>query len=349
MVMFFALPRELRDMIYTEVILYSHPRPLLGHPQWRTFRFRRVEYAQSSVTGEFGCAYSLECTPTTCANLLCCNRQVNREMLEVMRLIKKTDSSSDGSNDEGDALAARIDVIAEDESFHYFTFLSVPLVKTTPVVYDGKSRILPAFINDWMSTYLAWPHRWLCSGTLAAKTSTSRIEKLIIDIRLAGDRTRKWTRNNNQSDRTSWAVCAALKRLMENGPDLSSSSTFYTPPPSSLSTAPTTMRTPPRITIGHLVLNVVPPPSSSAVKFLPRHAQPNEVREGMVHPQSVASELLDVWAKIWRGTEYKGVLYQSLLEGVDGVEVCVDGASVGIRPLGKELRRGRRGRDVRGG
>jgi hypothetical protein len=327
MVSLLDLPRELRDLIYTEVILWEQPRPILGHPQWLSFRFRRVTYAQSNVTGEFGCAYSLQAPPSTCANFLCCNQQIHAEMQQAITFIEK----------KQDGIVAKLDCIAEDESFHYFTWLSVPLVKTIPIPQDTKSKILPAWLDTTIQYYLSWPHRMLSSDMRLRKTSTTTIPKLCIDIRLTGDRSHKWTRNNNQSDRTSWAVCAALKRLLDHGIDLTTSS--LTPPSLTSTTA-----TLPPTSITELILNVVPPNDHPVSAFLPEDARANEVREGLVHPLTVARELVDVWAKIWRGEEEKGVLYRVLLERIWVVGVCVDGVEVGRRGLGKELKRGRRER-----
>ncbi|KAF1948856.1 hypothetical protein CC80DRAFT_497944, partial [Byssothecium circinans] len=279
MVAFLSLPRELRDLIYTEVILWERPRPTLGHPQWLSFRFRRVSYAQSSVTGEFGCAYSLEPTPTTCANFLCCNRQVHKEMLEAIALIRKKAARKSET-----ALEAKMDCIAEDESFHYFTWLSIPLVTTSPAVIQGKSRILPAWMDTWMAQYVSYPHSWLSCGPLAMRTRTAQIATLCVDVRLTGDRANKWTRNSGQSDRTSWAVCAALKRWLENGlgVECAASTADALPSFSGGGGVAGKKMAPPRLSIAELVLNVVPPPNYPAAKFLPQDARGNEVREGMV-------------------------------------------------------------------
>ncbi|CAI6337210.1 unnamed protein product [Periconia digitata] len=346
MVAFFDLPRELRDLIYTEVVFGKRPRPMLGHPQWRSFRFQRVAYSQSGDTGEFGCAYSLEPVPPTCASFLCCNRQIHTEMMEMIDLVKKI---------EGDtALSARIDCIAEDESFHYFTWLSVPLVHTRTVdthslyarLKSGNS-FLPNWALSWLHQYREWAWaRLLLHTSSSHHLSTTHIERLCIDVRPTGDRTRKWTRNSSQEDRTSWAICAALNRLLENGPDftssVSSSSTLRRP--RTAAAVPVTDSTDLPLTIAELTLNVIPPPNYPTSKFLPSDAQGNEVREGLVHPHSVAKELIDVWTRIWHhgDDDYKLILYRGLLERIGTVKVCVDGKLWGTRPLGDELRRGRR-------
>lgn len=347
MVSFFDLPRELRDLIYTEVVFGERSRPILGHPQWRSFRFQRVSYSRSNDTGEFGCAYSLESVPPTCANFLCCNRQIHKEMMETVELVTRKEGSA--------ALSARVDCIAEDESFHYFTWLSVPSVQTRPLdkqtLYarmKSNGGFLPTWAQILAMRYVEWAWaRWAlqASGLMmrGQRLSSTRIEKLCIDVRPSGDRTRKWTRNSSPSDRTSWAICAALKRLLENGPDFISSTSAIESPVStpSIPVLPTTAAYLP-ITITELTLDVIPPLGYPTSKFLPQDAQSNEVREGLVHPHSVAKELIDVWNKIWRREESKSLLYQGLLERIGRVRVCVDGKVWGTRPLGDELWRGRR-------
>ncbi|KAF2242864.1 hypothetical protein BU26DRAFT_378650, partial [Trematosphaeria pertusa] len=199
MAQFFDLPRELRDMVYMAVITHERPRPTLGEAQW-LFRFRRIFEPQSSVRGEYGCAYSLEQTPSTCANLLVCNRQIYAEMGEAIERAKRKG-----------LMAVRLDCIAEDESFHYFTWLAMPLVKTRRSFHDGKLR-MPGWVDRVMDRYLTCSHRIGCLACRSRSSSTA-IHQLWVDIRLVGDRSAKWLRNSSPPDRTSWAICAALKRI----------------------------------------------------------------------------------------------------------------------------------------
>ncbi|KAJ4291632.1 hypothetical protein N0V90_009527 [Kalmusia sp. IMI 367209] len=244
---FLELPRELRDMIYDEVILWERSRPTLGEKFMvydRKSRFKKIYEPQSSLRGEYGCAYSLEETPTTCANFLCCNRQINKEMSEAIQRLGRKGLT-----------AAKLDCIAEDESFHYFTWLGVPLVKTTFSLQERKngflSGYLPAWAESWMTRNLVCPLRLLspalnASDYMACRSSSTRVSQLWIDIRLAGDRSAKWRRNSTPPDRTGWAVCAVLKRLFEKGPYLASEQNV--PAINAIG-------------VDELVLNVVPPQS----------------------------------------------------------------------------------------
>lgn len=308
---FLDLPRELRDMIYLAIITAERPRPSLGEAQW-LFRFRRVIEPQSSHRGEYGCAYSLEPRPSTCANFLQCNRQVHEELSRAIRLAKKKE-----------LMSVRLDCIAEDESFHYFTWLGIPLVKTTWVMKEGRSRLMPEWADRMMEKYLACPHRVLSSGCLACGTPSTLIHQLWVDVRLFGDRSGKWFRNSNPPDRTSWAICAALKRIFDKGPDFSSMK----------QTANTTM-------VDELVLNVVTPPNISKEKLLAEDFPADGIKDGLVHPRTVAKELVDVWNKIWAGEDFKSSFYQILIERIKKVRVCVNEETWRVRELRTELERG---------
>ncbi|KAF2789028.1 hypothetical protein K505DRAFT_328521 [Melanomma pulvis-pyrius CBS 109.77] len=307
MAQFLDLPRELRDMIYLEVITAERPMPTLGGAQW-LFRFRRVFEPQSSLRGEYGCAYSLEKPPGTCANLLQCNRQIFAEMTETIWRARKKGRAS-----------VKLDCIAEDESFHYFTWLRIPLVETSTTANAGKSRIMPAWADGMLRRY---------SGCLACQRSTTLITQLWVDVRLVGDRSGKFFRNGSAPDRTSWAICAALKRIFEKGPDFAS-----------LKDAG--MET----TIDELVLNVVTPPNVPKEKYLAEDYDVAGPMDGLVHPRTVARELVNVWQKIWSGDDFKGVFYQMLLERIKRVRVCVDGQTWKTRELRLELERGQQERN----
>jgi hypothetical protein len=309
MVNFLELPRELRDMIYTEVILWKHALPTLGEAQW-LFRFHRISSPQSSVTGEYGCAYSQSSTPRTCANVLRCNRQMHAEMREAIARVERRG-----------ALTAKLDCIAEDESFHYFTWVAVPLVRT---MY-AKDGLVSGWTGKWLKRC------WRLVNGAQHTSCCTRLSRLWIDVRLAGDRSAKWLRNTTSPDRTSWAIAAALKRLLQHGPDLSH--------PNAQSTRLATTNG--TITIDELVLNVVPPPGMSSSLYLDEDFPANATGSGIVHPKSVARELVDVWYRIWKGDSYKATLYQVLLERIERVTVCVDGEVWKVRELRLELERGR--------
>ncbi|KAF2714199.1 hypothetical protein K504DRAFT_462627 [Pleomassaria siparia CBS 279.74] len=302
MARFFDLPRELRDMVYHELITGESPIPTLGGDQWR-FRFRRVVEPQSSKTGEYGCAYSTNRRPRTCANMLQCNRQVFAEMTEAIWRARRKD-----------LIKVKLDCIAEDESFHYFTWLSIPLVATAKNVEVGKSRMMPAWADGMIRRY---------TGSLFQR-STTRINQLWIDVRLVGDRSGKLCSNNgSSSDRTSWAICAALKHILEKGPDLCNMK----------DTANET-------TMDELVLNVVSQAKVAEERYLPEDYPLMGLMEGSVHPKTVARELVNVWQKIWASSDFKSVYYHILLERIKRVRVCIDGETWSRRELRTELDKG---------
>jgi hypothetical protein len=308
---FLDLPRELRDMIYMTIVTAERPRPSLGEAQW-LFRFRRVFEPQSNHRGEYGCAYSLEQPPTTCANFLSCNRQIYEEMKEAIRLASKKEM-----------LSVKLDCIAEDESFHYFTWLGIPLVRTTIRMNEGRSRIMPGWADRIMERYLTCPHRVLSSGCFSCHSSSTLIRQLWVDVRLVGDRSGKWFRNSNPPDRTSWAVCAALKRILEKGPDFGNMK-----------------ETGNATTVDELVLNVVTPPGHPKNQYLDEELPTDEFKDGLVHPRTVAKELVDVWYKIWSGDNFKASFYQILIERIKRVRVCVNDETWKVRELRLELERG---------
>jgi hypothetical protein len=304
MVNFLQLPRELRDLVYLEILLWERPLPTLGKAQW-LFRFRRISSPQSSVTGEFGCAYAHSGTPRTCANFLCSNRQIYAEMGDAIKRVRRKG-----------LLKVKLNCIAEDESFHYFTWIAAPLVRTVYAPEGDHS-------SGWIGRV-----RWWFWPVASVPRAVTRIERLWIDVRIVGDRSAKWLRNTASPDRTSWAICAALKRLLGGGPDMSNANI-----PARIGTG--------TITIDELVLNIVPPPGISPSQYLDEEFPGNATGAGVVHPRSVAKELVDVWGKIWRGESWKATLYQVLLEKIERVMVCVDGEIWRVRELKVELERGR--------
>ena len=262
---------------------------------------------QSSLRGEYGCAYSLDTPPPTCVNLLRCNRQMFAEMTETIWRVRKKG-----------LVSLKLDCIAKDESSHYFTWLRIPLVETSPKSHAGKSRIMPAWANGMLRRY---------RGCLTGPRSTTTINQLWIDVRLLGDRSNKFLMDGSAPDRTSWAVCAALKRIFEKGPD------FANLTDSAHET-----------TIDELVLNVVTPPNYPKEKYLAEDFDRMRLMAGMVHPNTVARELVDVWQNIWSGETYKGIFYQILLERIRKVRVCINGEEYRVRELRLELERGQKER-----
>ncbi|KAF1998791.1 hypothetical protein P154DRAFT_523834 [Amniculicola lignicola CBS 123094] len=306
---FLNLPRELRDMVYLALITDEKNSPTLGEVQW-LFRFRRVFEPQSSRWGEYGCAYSLEKMPRTCANLMACNRQVYEEMKEVVDFSKRKAM-----------IPVKLDCIAEDESFHFFSWLSNPIVQTN-LVLEEPCRIMPSWAETMIEKYLGSSNSYFNPAPNFRGSSTI-VHQLWVDVRIMGDRAEKWSRNMGPADRTSWAVCAVLKRILEKGPDFSSAK-------DSGST----------IIIEELVLNVVSLPNTPNEKYLPQDFPADGVKEGLVHPKTVAKELVDVWNRIWSADDFKGTFYQILLERIQRVRVCIDGETWRVRELRLELERG---------
>ncbi|KAF2877435.1 hypothetical protein BDV95DRAFT_454308, partial [Massariosphaeria phaeospora] len=196
---FFELPREIRDMIYTTILTAEQPTPSLEKGQWR-FKFRAELGRELLHNGEYGCAYSIEQTPTTCTNVLRCNQQVHAEMTAAIERARRKEM-----------VAVKLDCIAEDESFHYFTWLAMPLVKTSWNMQKIKSRIMPGWAGLLVGNYLPCSHR---SGLVYRSPSTA-IHQFWIDVRPVGNRLKKMFTNGTQPERTSWAVCAALKRILD--------------------------------------------------------------------------------------------------------------------------------------
>ncbi|KAF2661914.1 hypothetical protein K491DRAFT_686894 [Lophiostoma macrostomum CBS 122681] len=290
------------------IITAERPRPSLGDAQW-PFQFQRVFEPQSSHRGEYGCAYTHDKPPGTCANFLRCNRQIYHEMGEAIRL----------AFGKG-LVSVRLDCIAEDESFHYFSWLKIPLVKTTWNTKDAKQSIMPIWADRMMERY---SHRILSKRCQECQMASTLIHQLWIDVRLFGNRSGKWFRNTSPPDRTSWAICAALKRIFEKGPDFSRLTDSANV-----------------IMVDELVLNIVTPPGVPKARYLEEDFPTDGLRDGLVHPQTVAKELVDVWNRIWAADDYKGTFYQILLERIKRVRICINEETWRVRELRLELERG---------
>ena len=103
---FFDLPRELRDLIYMEVITSARTRPALQDTETELGWNRPWE--PKSGLGDHGCAFSTRKAPSTCANFLVCSRKVNAEMMSAVERARRKG-----------LLAARMDCIAKND-MHYF-------------------------------------------------------------------------------------------------------------------------------------------------------------------------------------------------------------------------------------
>ncbi|KAF1925189.1 uncharacterized protein M421DRAFT_70608 [Didymella exigua CBS 183.55] len=314
---FFGLPRELRDMIYTSVITWSLPQP--RREDTEDHRWRLILEPRSIHSGEFGCSYSTDTIPGTCANLLACNRQVNLELTQAIERAKRQGH-----------LVAKLDCISVDESKHAFSWLSLPIVTNKPTEHGGKANVLAS----WADRILHTPQRMLNlsissrSPNPGRSISTTILENMRIDVRIYGNRTAKWSSNRCPPERTSWAVCAALKRLFDGDTLMRPINATTSPGPSSNN-----------IIIDELILNVVSPNTPKNL-WLPEDYPLDVATYGVVHPRTVAKELLDMWNIIWTCEEFKGAHYHILLERIKRVKICLDGETWRVRELGMELERG---------
>ena len=186
--------------------------------------------------------------------------------------------------------------------------------------------MFPGWADKLLERYRSSP-QWMlgsgCDNNGRDSSSTVVLGQLWVDVRLFGDRSGKWFRSTSPPDRTSWALCAVLKRILEKGPD-------FTRMEDSTNS----------VTVEEVVFNVVSPPNVPKERYLPEEFPLDGVKDGLVHPKTVAKELVDVWNKIWSGDEYKGVYYQVLLERIQRVRVCIDEETFRTRELRLELERG---------
>jgi hypothetical protein len=301
MLRFLDLPRELRDAIYAAVIGWERRQPSLEDTQLAS-AWTLVREADSVRRGEYGCAYSTKPVPGTCANFLVCNRQIHDEMTQAMARAKRRG-----------LVAARLDCIASDESLHAFSWRCMPLVKTVGCAPKGRVRVVLDWAGRLVGRYLKQPS---CGGCVTT------IEDLWIDIRLFGSRSAKWDLNRRPPERTSWAVCAALKHVFEQDGLLSPARGFGN-----------------EVEVDELTLNVMSPEGQSQ-EYIAEDFPLDGMCEGIVHPYTVARELVEVWHKIWLGDEFLGVYHGMLLGRIRRVRVCVDGATWRVRELKMELERG---------
>jgi len=320
---FFDLPRELRDLIYIEVLTSSASLPSLEDTRY-PFRWCPLKQPQRGLTN-YDCVISLQEAPPTCASFLACNRQINVEMMCII-----------GREKQKGQMCALMDCIVNDQ-IHYFTWLAVPLVKTEeknaskPMGYKGT--LMSKAISSWAtrllsagtghvlgnSIFSAYPHHF-----------STMIERLWIDIRLFESGPLNATLSDPHGSPTAWSVCAALSHVFNNGPDL---------------------HTARRVDfIEEVVLNVVPQAQLS--NALPPEALDNG-NDSLFVPESehtptelTRNELVHVWNKIWAADDFptsdlRARYYRFLLEKIKKVRICVNGETFRTRELAAELERGR--------
>jgi hypothetical protein len=194
---FLDLPRELRDLIYTDYLTGKDPQPSAKSTR-STHGWDPLWATETGSSGASACFFAAKETPTTCANLLTTNRQVNAEMRHAIERAKRKGG-----------LVARVDCMVKNERRHYFTWLSLPLIhKATPapgeVPSKEKCSWAPRVLD--VARLLAAPKR---SGSSVGVTT--HIEALQIDVRMFRDEPGRQA--NSRSESTGWAVCAALTRI----------------------------------------------------------------------------------------------------------------------------------------
>lgn len=282
------LPRELRDIIYMAVLTAEVPRPSLSSNRLRPWNAHKIAaHAANAQPGEFGNTYSLDELPSTCTSLLCSSHQVNEELSEAISRAKSRGQ-----------MPLKIDCLVEDERIIYVTWISFPLARTH-------------IERPWFKS-----PKW-----------STNLHQLRVDVRLTGTRKRKWADpliTSKPPGRIAWGVCAALKRILDYGPDFSAqrkaSRTYI---------------------IDELVLNVITPSKIPPEGFLPEDYQAQDLKDGLVHPKSVARELNEVWNYIWApGFDPLRNHYWPLIERIGIVRVCIDGEMWRTRELQLELKRG---------
>jgi hypothetical protein len=91
--------------------------------------------------------------------------------------------------------------------------------------------------------------------------------------------------------------------------------------------------------VDELVLNVIKPADVPEDRYLPEYLGLEERGDGIVHPRTVARQLIDMFHRIWAG-EGEGRHYQILLERIKRVRVCLEGETWRVRELRLELERG---------
>ncbi|KAH8706147.1 hypothetical protein GQ44DRAFT_558139, partial [Phaeosphaeriaceae sp. PMI808] len=200
MAKFLDLPRELRDMIYMAIITWERPRPALEDatsmlgwiPSWET----------QNRDGP-GCIFSSKKAPSTCANVLVANRQVNEEM----------GHNIDRARRKG-ALRSRMDCIArKNGQLFYFSWLSIPIVHTRIAdVHDAKNIVRSRWAPSVPVVRRLWAAAPRWPSTIGCRASTS-IEQLQIDIRFFQNDRYRQSQIEGTPDRASWAICAALKTV----------------------------------------------------------------------------------------------------------------------------------------
>ncbi|USP73468.1 hypothetical protein yc1106_00742 [Curvularia clavata] len=324
MMQFLELPRELRDMIYKEILMPSERLPSRQDTQSAS-KWYLISQPHQTIAGSRIFISSRE-VPSTCANILASNRQINEEMTQIVERARETGQ-----------LATRMDCFVQSNA-HYFTWLALPCVKPTKPgaleqQEEGKQSWMSMIIDSWswiasVFSGTAYTAKGNSRGKLFSTSldpSYATIERLWMDIRSCES-----SASHVEESQTSWAVCAALKHLFDNGPDM-------------------TRRNRRVDCVDEVILNIVPLPDGASSSY-PGHESDEDT---LFVPEShetatnlLRNELVEVWDKIWsstdaNGNDIKAMLYRTLLGKIKRVRICVDGVTFRTRGLAVELERGR--------
>lgn len=231
-------------------------------------------------------------------------------------------------------LAARMDCV-EINGTHYFTWLSMPLVKTkkNKVPRSGdedKHMRLSGFLSSWASLFLGGgTYHHVIGNVVKTPAYTTSIEQLQIDIRLF---TPAETGGLPPPNQTAWEICAVLKHIFESGPD-------------------PIHRIRKVAFIDEVVLNLLPVgPLRNPSQHSRSDGSNDTGHDVYFQPESpmiiISHELVNIWNKIWTANDFNTVDYQAryyrvLLEKINRVRICIDGKTFKTRELAVELERGR--------
>lgn len=324
MMQFLELPRELRDMIYREILTPSERLPSRQDTQSAS-NWYLISQPHQTIAGSRIFMSSRE-VPSTCASMLASNRQINEEMMQIIKRARETGQ-----------LATRVDCLVHNNA-HYLTWLALPCVKPTKRAAleqqeESKQSWMSMIIGGWSwtaSVFGATANNAVgkLGGQLVPTSlnpSHATIERLWMDVRSFGS-----SAPNVEEPETSWAICAALKHLFDNGPDQ-------------------TRRNRRVDCVDELILNIIPPPDGASSNY-PGHESDEDT---LFIPEShetattlLRNELVEVWDKIWsstdaNGNDIKAMRYRTLLGKIQRVRICVDGVTFRTRGLAVELERGR--------
>jgi hypothetical protein len=306
---FFALPRELRDMIYIFLITSSNalPDPESTHDR----------HAWQLNNGAW---FSRALPPrTSCASMLATNRQVHEELMHAIERAR-----------QAGLLVAKLDCIVKDrcEDGLWFTWLLIPLIsrKMRKERKPEEKKRLVVNLKNWGSNVPVvgrlFPSLQLRKGPESAVQESPRvsIERLQIDIRMFEIRAVASPSQRDEGSRIQWAICSALKRICQHKHEVWNIEGW-----------------PKAVTIDTLILNVV---SAAPVKLVPKDSANSAMELEKDNAQLLARDLIDVWNTIWSNSHRQSQHLTVLLERIKRVKVCVDEALIGERELRLELERG---------